>query len=86
MEQSKYQTNEMHLFIGYGLVALGFLSFFTGVYSVVVSKLLMPDTGHLVLDWIKHDYYYCCLVPSYLLLIPFIGFLNWCAMKFFRHG
>jgi hypothetical protein len=56
-----------------------------GIYSIVVSKLFMPMTGHKILDWIKEDQYYCCVVPSYIvLLMPFI-WLNWTAMKYFRH-
>ena len=67
--------------IGYFLIFLGILFWVVGFYTIVVSKLVMPYTGHKALDWIKNDYYYCMVVPSYMLLIWVFIYFNWFAMK-----
>lgn len=86
IEKSKYQSNETQYFIGYLMIFLGFVFFFIGWYCCIVSKLLMPDTGHTVLDWIKNDYYYVSVWPSMLLEAILMTWFNWMAMKYFRHA
>jgi Phosphatidylinositol N-acetylglucosaminyltransferase subunit Y len=54
-------------------------------YSAFVSKL-MPDTGILVLDFMKHDYYFCYLFPLMLLPTYIVVYINWLAMKFFKNN
>ena len=65
-----------------------FISIFIGVlfsYSAFISKL-MPDTGILVLDFMKHDYYFCYLFPLMLLPTYIVVYINWLAMKFFKNN
>lgn len=65
-----------------------FVSIFVGVlfsYSAFISKL-MPDTGILVLDFMKHDYYFCYLFPLMLLPTYIVVYINWLAMKFFKNN
>ena len=56
-----------------------------GSYSVIFSKVMMPYTGHFILDWIKDDYYYCALLPAWLLTVVILAWINWVSMKYFRH-
>ena len=86
VDQSKYQSHEVHFIIGIFLIFIGLLLWFVGFYTIFVSKLLMPHTGHRALDWIKDDYYYCCAIPSWVLLIWAFIYPNWVAMKYFRHN
>ena len=86
VDESKYQSHEVHLLLGYFLISLGIFLWVIGFYSIVFSKLFMPYTGHKVLDWIKEDYYYCMVIPSYSLLIWAFIYFNWLAMKYFRHN
>ena len=73
------------MILGYAFVFAGFLFWVVGFYSVIVSKLFMPYTGHLILDWIKDDKYYCALIPSWLLSVAIVSWVNWVSMKYFRH-
>ena len=86
VDQSKYQSYEVSHMLGYALIFMGILTWTFGFYSIVISKLLMPKTGHVILDWIKEDMYYCCVFPSYIFcMVPLIYF-NWASMKYFRHA
>jgi len=38
------------------------------------------------LDTIKHDWYYCVLIPLTLPVMVFFVFWNWMGMKYFRHN
>ena len=55
------------------------------IYAAFLSKLL-PDSGHWILDSIKHDYYYCYLVPLLLLPTYAVIWLNWIASQIFEHN
>jgi len=46
VEKSKYKSNELDLFIGYALILFSFFCFSFGLYSCVISKLVMPKTGN----------------------------------------
>ena len=76
----------MHTFLGYFLIFMGGVSFVYGWYSLVISKYLIGETGHALLDWIRNDNYYCFAVPAYLLIMVFIVYFNWLFMKYFRHS
>ncbi|CAG8616550.1 5228_t:CDS:2 [Paraglomus brasilianum] len=71
----------------WGLVLLlgTYIVFVVSMYAIVVSKLV-PETGNKILDWIKHDEYYCLLVPVTLSVTVYAVFWNWMGMKFFRHN
>eukprot|EP01066_Platyproteum_vivax_P001149 Platyproteum_vivax@DN11332_c0_g1_i1.p1 len=87
-DEKNIQERELDIssfYSGLALVVASCLMFVVGLYTIVFSKLL-PDTGNAILDAIKSDCYYCCLIP---LMIPTcIGFIywNWVSMKFFRHS
>lgn len=52
-------------------------------YAIVISKW-MPESGVWMLDAIKHDTYYCLLVPyTCLIAIVFLS-VNWFSMKVFK--
>ena len=67
-------------------LAIGFLTLFglTYFYSAIISKL-MPDTGIFVLDIIKHDYYFCYLIPLMILPTLIVIYLKWLSMSLFKH-
>ena len=71
--------------MGYAFIFVGILFWVIGWYSVVFSKILMPFTGHQVLDFIKNDKYYIALLPSWILFTVMITWVNWVSMKYFRH-
>lgn len=70
---------------GFAMIVGSFLFFVTSMYWVVVSKW-MPDTGHEVLDWIKHDNYYGMVVLSCIPVSFVLVYFNWLSFKFFRHN
>ena len=72
--------------IGYALIFLGASIWIYACYSIIISKWFVQRTGHKFLDWVKEDTYYCCTLPSYLLIMLIISYFNWAAMKYFRHA
>jgi hypothetical protein len=72
--------------LGYAFIIAGIFYWVAGIYAVVASKIFMPLTGHYVLDWMSQDKYYCALLPSWLVIIVLLSWVNWLAMKYFRHG
>ena len=86
VDQSKNQSYEATHLIGYALIFMGIFIWVTAFYSIFLSTLFMPKTGHLILDWVKDDMYYCNVVPSYCFLMVIIAYFNWSAMKYFRHA
>lgn len=83
---SKYQSNETDGILGIALILIGALLFIWMAYAYFISKYFMPYTGHKLLDWIKDDDYYCCLVPSTLVVFFLFTYINWISMKYFRHS
>ncbi|KAI8058486.1 phosphatidylinositol N-acetylglucosaminyltransferase subunit Y-domain-containing protein [Syncephalis plumigaleata] len=72
-------------FWGWILLIATYIMFVCGMYSVFISKW-MPDTGSVILDWIRDDQYYCLLVPLSLPLFIYAVTCNWMGMKLFRHN
>ncbi|KAI8388106.1 phosphatidylinositol N-acetylglucosaminyltransferase subunit Y-domain-containing protein [Radiomyces spectabilis] len=70
---------------GYALLLMTFLMFMTTMYALVGSQYV-PDTNNKILDWIKHDQYYCLLVPITAIVWIYFVVWNWMGMKFFRHN
>jgi hypothetical protein len=85
IDKQKYESHGLHILLGYCLIMIGFMFFVMGWYSIFISKVVMPYTGHSVLDWIKDDKYYCMALPCYLASVCFPVYFNWMAMKYFRH-
>eukprot|EP01088_Endostelium_zonatum_P021916 TRINITY_DN8951_c0_g1_i1.p1 TRINITY_DN8951_c0_g1~~TRINITY_DN8951_c0_g1_i1.p1 ORF type:complete len:118 (+),score=16.42 TRINITY_DN8951_c0_g1_i1:33-356(+) len=80
------QDIKPNLFL-YGLffIFISFALFTTFMYAMIVSKF-MPDTGNVLLDWIKYDQYYCFVAPSTCFVIGIFFVLNWISFKFFQHA
>ena len=55
------------------------------IYAAFISKLL-PDTNNSFLDSIKHDYYFCYLIPLSILPTYSVLYLNWLAMRHFEQN
>ena len=47
---------------------------------------MLPPTGVALLDAVRNDWYYCYLVPLSGIATFAAVFINWIAMKFFRHN
>ncbi len=60
--------------------------FIITMYQFVISKTIMPYTGNKILDWIKDDDYYCCLLPCTFLMFYIFSYFNWTSLKYFRHN
>ena len=85
VSQSKYQSHETTQLIGYALIFLGAAIWMYAIYAICLSKF-MQQTGHKILDWVQDDTYYCCVLPSYLIVMLIVAYFNWSAMKYFRHA
>ena len=55
------------------------------LYAIVVSKF-MPNTGVYLLDYIKHDQYFCFLLPLSVLPTYLYIYVNWLSLTYFRHN
>jgi hypothetical protein len=52
-------------------------------YAAFLSKLL-PPTGHVLLDSVRDDCFYCFLLPLSVLPTSLILYLNWLSMRIFE--
>ena len=86
VKQKRYESNAIDGILGVVLILGAMFTFTFGIYSFIISKWLMPYTGNRILDEIKNDEYYCCLLPSTLITTLFFMYINWVAMKYFRHS
>ncbi|KAI9228703.1 MAG: phosphatidylinositol N-acetylglucosaminyltransferase subunit Y, partial [Piptocephalis tieghemiana] len=72
-------------FWGWVLLACSSFMWIFGMHCIFLSNWV-PDTGSEVLDWLKHDQYYCLMLPLLLPTTMFAVFWNWTGLKFFRHN
>ena len=86
VRQTKYESNATDGILGYALIITAVLIFTYSLYAFIISKLFMPYTGNKILDWIKDDEYYCCLIPCTMLSTVIFMYFNWVSMKYFRHS
>lgn len=86
VKQSKYESNATDGILGISLICVGALIFISALYAFIISKFFMPYTGHKILDWIKDDEYYCCLLPATFVVGVLFTYVNWLSMKYFRHS
>ena len=54
-------------------------------FNVVGAKFLSP-TGNSLLDFLANDWYYPCLLVLFIPATLVAVYLNWFAMKFFKHN
>jgi phosphatidylinositol glycan anchor class Y biosynthesis protein len=55
------------------------------LYTAILSKLL-PDSGNVVVDFIKRDYYFCYLIPLSIIPTYMVVYLNWLAIRHFEQN
>ena len=55
------------------------------LYAILLSKL-MPDTGIGLLDHVKHDQYFCYLLPLSVLPTYLFVYVNWLSLAYFQHN
>ena len=84
--QSRYVSNNTDGILGFMFILTAFIIFSFSLYAFVISKFFMPYTGNKILDWIKDDEYYCCLIPATIINTLIFTYFNWVAMKYFRQG
>jgi hypothetical protein len=70
---------------GFVLLVFMMLVFAFELYAMVISKML-PETGSVILDWIRQDDYYHVLIPMLFPVLFYFVTFNWMGMKFFRHN
>ena len=71
--------------LGIGLLVATCAAFLLFFYAGFVSKVL-PPTGVSLLDAMRDDWFYCYLVPLVGPTTFIAVYMNWVAMKFFRHN
>ena len=67
------------------ILALSVASALLFLYAIVLSKL-MPDTGIFLLDYIKHDQYFCFFLPLSVLPTYLFVYVNWLSLTYFQHN
>jgi len=79
--------HENHIAEIIGCFFIGFAAFLfiMVLYALIVSPLI-GSTGHVLLDFIREDFYYCFLFPLLMPTTFAMIYLNWVSIKFFRHS
>lgn len=70
--------------VGYGCIAIGVILFITTFFSLFLAPFLQPTT-HKFLEFLRTDSYYCLLIPLSTPVTALIIYLNWLAIKYFKH-
>jgi hypothetical protein len=70
--------------LGYTFL-IGAFTFFVLTMFAFFGSAIIGKTGHIVLDFLLEDSYYCFLLPLLVPLTIIITYLNWLSIKFFRH-
>lgn len=81
----RLQHSSKSKYYGYAIISF---SIFIGVfflYAAVISKCL-PDSGIYFLDVVKHDKYFCYLVPLTVLPTILARYINWLAKQHFEQN
>lgn len=85
-KHSRYKSIATDKVLGVLFIITALVIFTFSLYAFIISKFFMPYTGNQILDWIKDDEYYCCLIPSTIVTTLLFMYVNWVAMKYFRHS
>jgi len=83
-EQMNYPMG-MTVISGYITIIFAFIYFSFCLYAMIISKFL-KRTGHVLLDWIKDDEFFCYLFPLLLPVLFLLAYANWLSLKYFRHS
>ena len=79
-----FVDNNVTQTIGFTLLTFSALLFIGVFYSILIAPFVGEST-HVLLDFIKNDIYYCCLVPLMIPTAFVFAYSNWVSIKFFRH-
>jgi hypothetical protein len=79
-----FEGQQLRELMGYLLVTLGLVIFVTAFFGLIIVKNI-GSTGHILLDFLSTDNYYCFLIPMMVPVTVITVYSNWVAMKFFRH-
>ena len=79
-----FVDNNVTQTIGFALLSFSALLFIGVFYSILIAPFV-GDSTHVLLDFVKDDIYYCCLVPFMIPTAFVFAYSNWVSIKFFRH-
>lgn len=71
--------------LGYTLIFAA-LALFVFAFFAYFGSFILGKTGHVFLDWIMEENYYCYLIPLMVPITFILLYCNWLAIKFFRHS
>jgi len=77
-------SGRMQKLIGWALVLGSAMVWANVIFAVLIAKVI-PETGVELLDAVKHDRYYCYLVPLLLPTLVIFRYWSWLSMQFFQH-
>ena len=81
----RLQYSSRTKYYGYGVIVISILIGLSFLYAAFISKSL-PDSGIHVLDGIKHDHYFCYLLPLTILPTILARYINWLARQHFEQN
>jgi hypothetical protein len=79
-----FENDSITELLGYTFL-IGAGVFFVLTMFAFFGSSIIGKTGHIVLDFLMEDSYYCFLVPLLVPLTIILTYLNWLSIKFFRH-
>jgi len=83
--EEPFEDSNMTQVIGISLIGFS-AALFIGVFYAMLIAPLVGSTGHIILDFIQSDSFYCCLVPLMIPVSMMFMYANWVSIKFFRHS
>lgn len=85
LTHQKYQDAEMTIMWGFATVLVIMVSFAVLAFWMFGSKML-PATGNPIIDFMREDYHYCCVIPLLYPVFFIFIYKNWASLKAFRHN
>lgn len=83
--EKPFEDSSIIQMIGLCLIALSGALFIGVFYSLFIAPIV-GKTGHIILDFIQQDSFYCCLIPLMIPVSLLFLYVNWVSVKFFRHS
>ncbi|TNV77096.1 hypothetical protein FGO68_gene13294 [Halteria grandinella] len=75
-KHSRYKSIATDKVLGVLFIITALVIFTFSLYAFIISKFFMPYTGNQI----------CCLIPSTIVTTLLFMYVNWVAMKYFRHS
>lgn len=85
LTHQKYQDNELTIMWGYTTIFATFVAFIIMTFWMFGAKLL-PETGNPIIDFMREDFHYCCVLPLLYPVFFIFIYKNWASLKAFRHN